>query len=753
MSPERTVQGASRPPAPPSVGGLNQPAVIVVVTPTYNSEQFLDDTIMSVVSQAGDFHLRYHIQDGGSRDATMKIIRRWQRLLHSTDFSILCASLDFSYDSSPDSGMYQAINRGVARARPKHSFVMGWINSDDRLAPGALAAVHGIYEQLPEVNFTCARVSMIDRHGVITGINLPVGYDRQKLSDGLYDGRSHSFVMQEGTFWRSALWDQVGGLDERFRLAGDWDLWRRFAHHSALSTIDSVLAFHRRHDSQLSASLYPYYAEIDAADPQPRLSHAFAGHETGETLKFNLGSKKWERTRWRGTRLEPPIVQQEGEAVLATYRVELTSGARLAEGPYPEVNLPSGMRWIDKINAEAVVTVPYPGLWRMHLRVRNWRPDLRLLIMREAAICLDVRPRAGEDSSDTLLSASLWLEGGGNTLRIVTAGPHDATGGWLFVLLEWYVLPPLPPPASDPASPAVQSHHAAQVASSGWPVISVVLCAGSDGPRLDLRLDAVLAQAYPDVEIYVIDETSSAVDRQIMAAYAARIARVDLHDGEHRHTAIGRAIDRSTGVLLAVMDDTATLAPGALFALAATSQSDACPDLIAGITVEQGRSTTARRLPALADGRLQVRDLLRSGVPPGSAHLFDHGGLFFARRIWHAAGGHLMIARPACAAFDFWIRCAAIGAKLQMMPTDLIHRTIEEHHRTGEQHPGRDDVSPDRSRTARSSGDAGHRHYSAIRAQNPHAGCGGCRRPAEQRLPPPSRRARNGETSSHLYRR
>lgn len=666
----------------------NTTTFILIVTPTYNSEQFLDDTILSVVSQSGDFYLRYHIQDGGSNDATMKIVRHWDRLLRSGDFPILCAGLTFSFDSNPDAGMYQAINRGVAQARPSWPFLMGWINSDDRLAPGALAAIHGIYEQFPEVSFTCARVSIIDQHGVITGINLPVVYDRQKLSEGLHDGRSHSFVMQEGTFWRSGLWDQVGGLDEQFRLAGDWNLWCRFACHAALFTIDSVLGFHRRHDKQLSADLKPYHAEIDAAGQQMSVTSFPVLQEVSGTLKFNLDNKRWEKTR-QGTLVGTPIVHFDGEGAVATRRIELTSGARFPEGPYPEINLPGGMRWIDEASAEAVVTVPYPGLWRMHLRIRNWRPDLRLLVRRGSTVCLDVMPRAGEDESDTLLFASLWLEGGPNDIGIDTKGEFDLTSGWLFILLEWYVIAPA---TSDRAylAPHYFEGNVFEIGSS-LPTISVVIC--SSIQKLDLRLDAILKQEYPQIDICVVDDGCSVVNRQILAAYAPLIDRVVTLDDAHRHLAIGHAIDLSSGTLIIVLDDTATLATGALFALAGAFRQDWSFDLAVGITVDEiGSVPMVRRLPSLADGSLSMRNLLQFGLHPEGFNLFDRGALFFTRDIWQASGGHLMAATFSCAAFDFWVRCAKIGAMLRTVPVDLIHKAIDLSRQAETRRPDLNDV-------------------------------------------------------------
>lgn len=60
------------------------------------------------------------------------------------------------------------------------------------------------------------------------------------------------------------LWHKVGGLDARFKLAGDWDLWRRMATHAPYVTVDTAVGLHRRRSGQLSEQMERYYAEADA---------------------------------------------------------------------------------------------------------------------------------------------------------------------------------------------------------------------------------------------------------------------------------------------------------------------------------------------------------------------------------------------------------------------------------------------------------------------------------------------------------
>ena len=66
-----------------------------IVTPVFNGARFLDETILSVVSQAGPFTLGYHVQDGGSTDGTVEKLAAWKERL-ADGFPVLCEGLEFS---------------------------------------------------------------------------------------------------------------------------------------------------------------------------------------------------------------------------------------------------------------------------------------------------------------------------------------------------------------------------------------------------------------------------------------------------------------------------------------------------------------------------------------------------------------------------------------------------------------------------------------------------------------------------------
>lgn len=87
---------------------------ISIVTPNYNKKEFLEKTILSVLSQ-GYPNLEYIVIDGGSTDGSVEIIKKYEK------------DLAF-WMSEPDEGMYHVIKKGFEHSTGE---IMAWINSDD----------------------------------------------------------------------------------------------------------------------------------------------------------------------------------------------------------------------------------------------------------------------------------------------------------------------------------------------------------------------------------------------------------------------------------------------------------------------------------------------------------------------------------------------------------------------------------------------------------------------------------------------
>lgn len=239
-----------------------------IVTPCLNYAGLLDRTLLSVLTQAGDFSLHYHVQDGGSTDGTLERLAFWQAALAEGRLPSSCREMRLTVASAPDGGIYDALNRGFAAVSTGGGpgDVMSWINASDLFYPGALETVARFLRAHPDERWVCGRRANIDEADFPFFIEEEMyGYPRRTLAAGLHVGRSFQWIQPEGMMWRRSLWDDAGGrLDDGFRLAADFDLWRRFAAHAGPVVLDRVTGVYRFHANRLSADIARYYAEVDA---------------------------------------------------------------------------------------------------------------------------------------------------------------------------------------------------------------------------------------------------------------------------------------------------------------------------------------------------------------------------------------------------------------------------------------------------------------------------------------------------------
>jgi glycosyltransferase involved in cell wall biosynthesis len=224
---------------------------ISIVTPSFNQGHFLEQTIQSILSQ-GYPNLEYVIIDGGSRDNSVKIIKKYSSKLKY-------------WVSKPDGGQAQAINSGFSHTSGQ---IMTWLNSDDILLPGTLKLVANIFTQLPEVNWLSGTPQTITQHGYIQHLGLRPVYLQKLIQAGWYHGRGLGFIMQEGTFWRRSLWKKSGGKVKNLHYGMDFDLWERFAELSPLIPVHVPLAAFRLNPERKSKAIDKYYQEIGMHLPE-----------------------------------------------------------------------------------------------------------------------------------------------------------------------------------------------------------------------------------------------------------------------------------------------------------------------------------------------------------------------------------------------------------------------------------------------------------------------------------------------------
>ena len=228
-------------PPPPTVPLAAIPHV-AIVTPSFGQGKFIGRTIESIIGQ-GYPALDYFLQDGGSRDETVAVLKSYGNRL--------------VWASAPDGGQAQAINLGFRRVSGE---IMAWVNSDDLLLPGAIHAVVDHFNRHPDVDVIYGDRVLIDTEDREIGRWILPGHDAKVLT-------WVDYVPQETLFWRRRIWDAVGGMvDESFTFAMDWDLLLRFADAGArFAHLPRPLGAFRVHTQQKTSAMIGHIglAEMD----------------------------------------------------------------------------------------------------------------------------------------------------------------------------------------------------------------------------------------------------------------------------------------------------------------------------------------------------------------------------------------------------------------------------------------------------------------------------------------------------------
>lgn len=261
---------------------------VSIVMPCFQQATFLEEAVRSVLDQRLS-GVELLVMDPGSTDGSRELLLSLQKEYGEQ------LSLHFAADR----GQSDAINKGLARARGQ---ILGWLNSDDRLRPGALAKVTA-WLDASEPRWVYGRAGMIDAAGQ-PNASLIVRY---KTWRGRRFSRlkllTENFLPQMAVFWNRAMWELAGELDNDRHLDMDYDLWLRFARVAEPLVLKDTLADFRVHGE--SKGSRQTGSQLDAAFATARKHSADLGWRGKAALLVHL-LFSW-RTRLMYCWLKPKI--------------------------------------------------------------------------------------------------------------------------------------------------------------------------------------------------------------------------------------------------------------------------------------------------------------------------------------------------------------------------------------------------------------------------------------------------------------
>lgn len=173
-----------------------------IVTPTYNSGQYIADTLHSIHDQEYT-NFEHILFDGKSSDNTIDIVKKYSKI---------------DWVSEPDKGQTDALNKGFKRASGD---IFAWQNADDLYLPGTFEFVAQFFSDNPKVDIIYGPYDLIDEgNKIITKVD-PIEWNEWKF-------KHWRFVpMQPTVFWRKEVHDAIGTLDTSLKYTMDVDFFAK----------------------------------------------------------------------------------------------------------------------------------------------------------------------------------------------------------------------------------------------------------------------------------------------------------------------------------------------------------------------------------------------------------------------------------------------------------------------------------------------------------------------------------------------
>jgi hypothetical protein len=211
---------------------------VSIITPAYNAERYLQQTIESVLRQTfRDFEMV--IVDDGSTDGTAALASRYAAASHGRIRLI------------------RQRNRGIAAARnvaldASRGRYIALLDSDDLWLPGYLAHQLAILEQRPDIAVLSANA--INFGGPSDGELLLNTHGSSVVTVSLLTLIQREDAVSIFSVFRRDLLRAVGAFDERLHRSEDYDLWLRAAAAGLQVAINPrPLGLYRRRPDSLSA--------------------------------------------------------------------------------------------------------------------------------------------------------------------------------------------------------------------------------------------------------------------------------------------------------------------------------------------------------------------------------------------------------------------------------------------------------------------------------------------------------------------
>lgn len=192
---------------------------VTLITVCRNVAAVIGETLDSVLAQTHP-DIELIVIDGASTDGTVEVLERYRAAPGRRGINVLV--------SEPDRGIYDAMNKGLARATGE---VIGFVNAGDLLmAPETIAHVVAAFER-SGADAVYGDIIMVDEHDIrkVHRTWLSGAYRRENFRKGW-------MPPHVGTFIRKRVYDRHGGFNTDLRIGADYEILLRFLYKHRVPT-------------------------------------------------------------------------------------------------------------------------------------------------------------------------------------------------------------------------------------------------------------------------------------------------------------------------------------------------------------------------------------------------------------------------------------------------------------------------------------------------------------------------------------
>jgi len=201
-----------------------------VITAVYNGEQYIRETLESVLKCTSNINAEVLVIDDGSTDQTANILNAF-----GSQIRVI---------TQKNSGEANAVNRGIKEAGAQYSLV---VSADDPLISKELFELGlKIFAESPSTVVVYPDWQMIDPQGFVLETKKCVEYSFEVLLG------EFNCIPGPGAMFRTDVAREIAGRNSIYKFVSDYDFWLRMASHGKFTRIPRVLAQWRQHPDSTS---------------------------------------------------------------------------------------------------------------------------------------------------------------------------------------------------------------------------------------------------------------------------------------------------------------------------------------------------------------------------------------------------------------------------------------------------------------------------------------------------------------------